>query len=271
MTNKRALKRGNNGASRRSTPCDLNLVDSSTAAFASNKSLSHLGVERRCKALLDRCEQLGYKSAAFSHTVFGKVQSERDSVDAAFSSNAFSGEESKASSSSCQVYRRINVVIEDLADIRVFTTGGTTTTTETISLQLSVKEKASKGGCAILQGYDLVAVLPKNEASFRSCCQSARGADIIMLDYMSGRGSRPFPYALRGADLQAASELGIAFEICYSPMLVDNINSTVKRKTFIQAIRHFLQASHSCVQPKPMLLISSGSRNNPENSSEYSR
>jgi len=230
---------------------DLNLMDCSTASFASNVSSSQSGSERRCISLLKRCEFLGYNKVAFCHGAFGKLNPARDSLEKAF---PFILDCTRGNTS---VFKRINVVVEELEDLNIFAEGPAISN-EIVSLS---EEKKLREAREILNEYDIVSVTPLNESTFSAACVSAHGADIIVLDHSSARGGR-LPFALRSKELQSASELGIAFEICYGPFIVDPTSN--RRKSFIQTLKYFMHASLN-VRPKPVLILSSGSRMNPEN------
>nr|CAB3265742.1 ribonuclease P protein subunit p30-like [Phallusia mammillata] len=81
--------------------------------------------------------------------------------------------------------------------------------------------------------YDLVAVLPRTEKLFHSCC-TEYNIDIICID-----GSEPLPYIPRHNAIKSAITRGLFFEVCYAPMIRNN---TVRRHT-ISNVQKFAEFS----------------------------
>lgn len=67
----------------------------------------------------------------------------------------------------------------------------------------------------IVRSYDFIAVQPQNEKMFQVACNSL-DIDIISLD-MSSR----LAYPIRPGYVKVALERGVAFELCYGPMIQD--------------------------------------------------
>ena len=223
--------------------CDLNVplpeVTTLSSSFKGKSSLHN-----RKNALLERLHQIGYDTVAFSHTAYGKLQPKDEANTAVFFP------ENKPNG--CTLLRRVNVVIEELSDLRFYNNVYESSVQSKSSI--AYPEDANSSISSLLDGYDIVALSPRNEATFSAACTS--GVDLIMLDYNSSRGR--LPYRLRSSDIRAATGLGIAFEICYGPAIAD----PAKRKFFVQAAAEFISASGG-VRPKPTLVLSSGSRTTP--------
>lgn len=67
----------------------------------------------------------------------------------------------------------------------------------------------------IVRSYDFIAVQPQNEKMFQVACSNL-DIDLISLD-MTSR----LPFPLRPGYVKVALERGIAFELCYGPMIRD--------------------------------------------------
>jgi len=235
---------------KKSTPArtyDLNVSLPETYSMSSSKGFETIPKTKR--ALLERLRHLGYDTIAFSHTVYGQLRPDKDvatlAISLPISTNGWSN-----------VLRRVNVVVEDLADVGLYTGANkesqTIKTTNTESTGSATRSSTN----LLLNGYDIVALSPRNEATFSAACASAHDVDIIMLDYNASRGR--LPYRLRPSDIRAATNLGISFELCYGSAIAD----PAKRKFFVQAAGEFISAS-ATVRPKPTLILSSGNRTTP--------
>ena len=218
---------------------DLNVPLPEISTLLSSFSTKGARVQNRRGTLLDRLVYLGYGTIAFSHTSYGPLREDRDVAETAitFPENV---------PQSCTLLRRVNVVIEELSDVGFYSGASSDESTATPG--------QSKDDRSLLNGYDIVALSPRNEATFSAAWSSARAVDLIMLDYHSTRVGR-LPYRLRSSDIRAATGLGIAFELCYGPAIAD----PAKRKFFVQAAGEFITASVG-VRPKPTLILSSGPR-----------
>jgi hypothetical protein len=235
---------------KKSTPArtyDLNVSLPETYSMSSSKGFETIPKTKR--ALLERLRHLGYDTIAFSHTVYGQLRPDKDvatlAISLPISTNGWSN-----------VLRRVNVVVEDLADVGLYTGANNESqainTTNTESTGSATRSSRN----LLLNGYDIVALSPRNEATFSAACASAHDVDIIMLDYNASRGR--LPYRLRPSDIRAATNLGISFELCYGSAIAD----PAKRKFFVQAAGEFISAS-ATIRPKPTLILSSGNRTTP--------
>lgn len=240
----RGAQRGPSAASR---PChDLNV------AFPASDLLQ--------RQLLDRLGSTGFSVIAFSHTVYGKLDPENDSAEGAIPIlSGATGDGSDISSvgtkrkrhhstaappvpmtsqRSAKVIRRLNVVVEELSDVGHYATPEST---------MPANDP--------LRSYDLVAISPRSEPTFRAACSSAVNAEIIMLDYTSGRGGVQLPYKVRTSDLQVLVSRGGVVELNYGIAILD----PSKRRAFIQASRE-LQGACLGIRPAPKIILSSGPR-----------
>jgi RNase P/RNase MRP subunit p30 len=203
------------------------------------------------RKMMSRLASVGFTHMALTHTIYGRPRQKEDAADSAIPKSLWTttAEESlaqepnkkkrkKENSStatstdtpSIRVLRRLHAVLENLSDVAVFLSNGPF--------------------ASLLNEYDIVSVSPRNEATFQSVCASPSVADIITLDYTT-RGLR-LPYRIRSADVKAAALRKIAFEIPYSPALLQN----KQRKALVQACCELRTAAGSA----PLLLFSSGDR-----------
>ena len=199
---------------------------------------------------------------AFSHEAYGKLNLDKDDADvalpwkdlvllassssssseknAAANSNGGSddvyGSTSSSSSSSfgrtnslgMKIYRRLNIIVEEVSDVSNILVGGGGSILSSVS--------------RLLQKYDIVSLQPMNEAALQNICEllspSVGGGgggilraaasnnmnnnnntsfiDIIVLEYATGsRGGFGLPYKLRKEYIVKALRAGVTFELRY--------------------------------------------------------
>mmetsp|Transcript_31575 Transcript_31575/g.36840 ORF Transcript_31575/g.36840 Transcript_31575/m.36840 type:complete len:422 (-) Transcript_31575:29-1294(-) len=224
--------------------------------------------------LIQSLKNTGYSRIALSHTIYGSFNVEKDLATKAIPDSLFNMEfiENKMNtskkprkldnetgvpsfssnrsrnenkSSSFQVLRRLNVVVEKLSDLAAYSSNNS-------------NERIVEA----LKTYDIIALSPRNEETFSSICSMGNlfYCDIITLDYTAGRGGVQLPYRIKTRDVIAATNRGVAFEIPYAPALID----PSKRKALAQTARMFLNTSvgvkDSIDRNPPRIIISSGER-----------
>jgi RNase P/RNase MRP subunit p30 len=193
----------------------------------------------------------GFTHMALTHTIFGRPRPLEDAPDKAIDEAFLYAVQKKqndnqepdrkkqkvesisSQDSQIRVYRRLHAVLEGISEVGAF--------------------GANSQSADLLNGYDLISVSPRNEATFQSACSSATSVDIITLDYTGGRGALKLPFRIRSADIKSATERNVAFEIPIAPALL----SPKQRKALVQTCREFQNAS---LGVKARLIFSSGDR-----------
>jgi RNase P/RNase MRP subunit p30 len=243
------------------------------------KSPSRVKCQLLVREIRDRLASTGFTHMALTHTIYGRPRPAEDRAEAALPNSLWMAEETPSSKNpstanekkgnasgvssgkkrklddassgtsdrsdnnnnnnnnndipaSIRVLRRLHVVIENESDTSVFLSNGPQS--------------------GLLNEYDLVSISPTNDATFQFACASATMADVITLDYHTGRGMR-LPYRIRTADVQAAMKRGATFEFPLSPALLH----LKQRKALVTACREFQNGSLGL---KPRVIISSGDR-----------
>ena len=189
------------------------------------------------RQLLQRLESTGLTHAALTHTVYGRPRIPEDCCDAALPDSLWKQTESTTTTTrrdSFKVLKRLHAVVENLSDVGFY----------------AIKADDSS---STLKDYELVSIAPRNDATFQAACVSATAAEIITLDYTSGRGAVQLPFKIRTSDVKAAVARNAVFEIPYSPAI---LNQT-QRKALIQTCRELQMASLGL---KAKVLLSSGDR-----------
>ena len=230
----RSVPRGSQGGKRRRSKesCELRWHDLNVPLPRNRKS-TVLDQE-----LLTRAKSVGYGVVAFSLEVYGRPDPKKDSLA------KFSLEVGGLDQSGITVLRRLNVVVEHLSELASFTDS-------------EVSSAASRGQTAdLLNSYDLVAISPRSDDTFSSVCSTASRADIIMLDYTAGRGSIQLPFKLRTSDIRSAARIGLTFDLCYGPALLD----PSKRRALVRAAVELQNCCRRVQKPQPRILLSSGAR-----------
>lgn len=205
-----------------------------------------------------RLAATGYSTMALTHTVFGSPKAGQDEAIQAIPSSIYEAptapkpskrqkvaNEKETSKFPVRVLRRLQVVVENLSDVALYsdsTTGANSTNNEKTTVERITRE------------YDLISLSPRSDATFQAACRDA-SVDIVTLDYTSGRGGVQLPYRIRPPDVKAAVQRGTAFEIPYAP----GILNVPQRKALVQAAKA-LQLASIGVRPRPRLLLSSGDR-----------
>ena len=217
--------------------------------------------------LMGRLQSEGYGVAAFSHTAYGRPDPKKDAAgvvlqDSVLESslqaslgvaNAAAGAGAGADAGGSQkrqrrlgILKRLNAVVEELSDIAYYTDSTT-------------DNSGGRGGSGaggevrdVLDSYDVVALSPRSDATFASACSTASRADVIMLDYSTGR----LPFKLKGSSIRAAAKLGIAFELCYASAILE----PSKRKALVRIALDLHNASRGVRNPSPRIILTSGTR-----------
>jgi RNase P/RNase MRP subunit p30 len=188
------------------------------------------------RQLLKRLEATGYTHAALAHTVFGCPRVPEDRVDTVLPESIWERDSTKQArnSKAFRVLRRLHAVVENLSDVGFY----------------AIK---ADDASSLLEEYDVVSIAPRNDAAFQACCVSATAAEIITLDYTSGRGGVQLPFRIRTTDVRAAVERRAVFEIPYAP----GILNPSQRKALVQTCRELQMASLGL---KAKVIFSSGDR-----------
>ena len=210
--------------------------------------------------LMSRLQSTGYGAIALSHTAYGRPDPKKDAAgvvlqDSVLESSLQASNGASAGTSSAntkkkknclQILKRLNAVVEELSDIAYYTES---------------TADASGGGVGVgggsevndvLDSYDIVALSPRSDATFASACSTASRADIIMLDYSTGR----LPFKLKGSSVRAAANMGIAFELCYASAILE----PSKRKALVRIALDLHNASRGVRNPSPRIILTSGAR-----------
>ena len=205
-----------------------------------------------------RLHQLGYHGIAFCHTSFGRLKPERDDADKTLpwdqllSSDVEIESESsfgRENSLGMKVYRRLNIVIEEVSDVS--------------QLLLPSTADAQQASRELFQKYDIVSLQPMNEPVLQSMCELLSQSNeanssnnltnhvrIINLEYATGsRGGHGLPYKLRKDYVIKVLEAGVTFELNYSTAMSDS----KRRHGFLRTLVDF-QSAFNSIQKKHMLL-----------------
>ena len=206
--------------------------------------------------LMSRLRSLGYGAIALSHTTYGRPDPKKDAAgvvlqDSILESSLQASNGASAGTSSnntkkknrLQILKRLNAVVEELSDIAYYTE--------------STADASGGGGGGsevndVLDSYDIVALSPRSDATFASACSTASRADIITLDYSTGR----LPFKLKGSSVRAAANMGIAFELCYASAILE----PSKRKALVRIALDLHNASRGVRNPSPRVILTSGAR-----------
>ena len=213
--------------------------------------------------IMSRLQSAGYGVAAFSHTAYGRPDPKKDlsdvvlqnsvlesSLQASHVANAGAGAvQPRARHGRLRILKRLNAVVEELSDIAYYT--------DSTSDNSGGRAGGDSGGGSsevhnVLDSYDIVALSPRSDATFASACSTASRADVIMLDYSTGR----LPFKLKGSSIRAAAKLGIAFELCYASAILE----PSKRKALVRVALDLHNASRGVRNPSPRIILTSGAR-----------
>lgn len=178
-----------------------------------------------------RLAETGFTHMGVTHTVFGAPKKDQDEAATALPDSLWLGSQtSKAKkakaqpesaqsqtspSSAVKVLRRLHAVLENQSDVAFYTKRNVTTD------HYNSSSNSSAQATRMLQDYDLVSISPRNDGTFQSVCRTANAADIIVLDYTSGRGGVQLPFKIRPVDVKAALARKAVFEIPYAPAILN--------------------------------------------------
>ena len=184
-------------------------------------NVSYPKYKPQLQSIIERLEATHYSVIALTYTIYGKVRCDKDeSYDTM----------EIPKSSSMQILKRLNIIIEELSDLSYYT---------------------DKKHLKVLDTYDLISFTPRTEAIFTALISSSHSIpiDIIVLDYNCS-----FP--LRHTVINESIERGIGLELCYSPALAD----VSKRKHWIKMAYECKQQLYARMNTKPIFLLCSGMR-----------
>jgi RNase P/RNase MRP subunit p30 len=218
----------------------------SKASAAAGEFSSRLESQLVIQEIMDRLVSTGYTHMALTHTIYGRPTPTDDRVATTIPESLW--QTTSSSPQTLRVVRRLHNIIENLSDVGLYVSNNATP--DSLSGLLSLEQQR---GPILLHEYDLLSISPRNESVFQSACQSATLADIITLDYTSGRGGLKLPYKIRSSDVKAMIERKAAFEIPFAPALLHD----KQRKALVQTCRELQMASLGL---KPRILFSSGDR-----------
>jgi hypothetical protein len=230
-------------------------------------------------ACQSRLHSLGYREIAFVHTCHnGRLNIEKDDADVALpwsdlsttpSSSSADGdgrgdddgatragagagaggemvEFGRMNSNGMRIYRRLNVIIEEVSDVsRILLSSNPE------SGSSSSSSSSSSSVTRLLRKYDVVSLQPMNEPALQGICDlllpttkrdddassssappknNANFVDVIVLEYATGsRGGYGPPYRLRKEYVERALRAGVTFELwrvpsaIYVPVSLSNI------------------------------------------------
>ncbi len=206
--------------------------------------------------LMSRLQSTGFGAIALSHTAYGRPDPKKDaagvvlqdsvlesSLQASNGASAGTSSDNTKKKNRLQILKRLNAVVEELSDIAYYTE--------------STADASGGGGGGsevndVLDSYDIVALSPRSDATFGSACSTASRADIIMLDYSTGR----LPFKLKSSSVRAAANMGIAFELCYASAILE----PSKRKALVRIALDLHNASRGVRNPSPRIILTSGAR-----------
>jgi hypothetical protein len=177
----------------------MNIPLTSAASDSSSSSSSSSSKRQKRRQLAQSCQlrlqELGYHGLAFTHTAYtGRLHATKDDADVAlpwddllFPPPVSSEKEEEDDNgvttarrtsfgrrdkrTGMQIYRRLNIIIEESSDISRLllhsyaTTAADTTTTTTTTTTTNIKSVQQ-----ILQKYDIVSIQPMNELVMQSIC-----------------------------------------------------------------------------------------------------
>jgi len=290
------ISNNNNNKSRRHNYVDLMVpipIPSTSTTSSASQRRQRLPFVRD---LLKRFEEAGYASVALTHRIFGLPRPRRDRSRVAFdflerdgggtlSSSSSPSSSSPSSLSSVKLLRRLHAVVENVSDVGRYASASAVTeaaAAASTAVDSSSAQSSSPSSLArLLEGYDVVSVSPRNDAAFRAACggsvvgseqrrqrtttsssatsSGASAIDVVSLDYCCGNNDYKLPFKIRSADLKSAYEAGVAFEIQYSPAVLDVGGR--RRQAFVRTCREFYAASAALPRNRrPKLLLSSGNR-----------
>ena len=213
---------------------------------------------------MSRLQSAGYGVAAFSHTTYGRPDPKKDASDVVLQDSVLDSSlqayhvvsagagpgagAGQTRQGRLRVLKRLNAVVEELSDIAYYT--------DSTSDNNGGRAGSNSGGGgevhSVLDSYDVVALSPRSDATFASACSTASRADVIMLDYSTGR----LPFKLKGSSIRAAAKLGIAFELCYASAILE----PSKRKALVRIALDLHNASRGVRNPSPRIILTSGAR-----------
>ena len=208
--------------------------------------------------IMSRLQSAGYGVAAFSHTAYGRPDPKKDASDVVLQDSVLDSslQASHVSSAGAgqkrqgrlRMLKRLNAVVEELSDIAYYTDSTSDSSCERSGGKSGVGSEVHN----VLDSYDIVALSPRSDATFASACSTASRADVIMLDYSTGR----LPFKLKGSSIRAAAKLGIAFELCYASAMLE----PSKRKALVRIALDLHNASRGVRNPSPRIILTSGAR-----------
>lgn len=241
--------------------------NTTTSIDPTNESLFWL----QHQSMLHRLNETGYSVVALSHTVFGKMDLQRDSASNRFPSPLAFPPTNPIDKSvpRLRILKRLNVILEQVSDLTYYSLPLSTSSpsidskaasSSTATMTTTTTNPSSNPYHEFLREYDIIAMFPRNDTVFSTICSTAQllWVDILTLDYTAGRGGVQLPFTLKASNLSLAIPHGLYFEIPYCPAIMDSS----KRKALVQTTKQFqsaILAKTSSSSDFP-LILSSGSR-----------
>jgi RNase P subunit p30 len=234
-------------------------------------------------SLLDRYRATNVTTVALTHVVYGSPSPSRDAVEQVFSSEWIQEWTARRRTSGgtgaappMRILTRLHAVVESASDLRHYQHQPQQQQLQQQGPLLSSVSRTvggNEGGGdigALLRGYDLVSIAPRNDAAFQAACEIAREAsmfEIVTLEYFSGSaiGSRAMlPFKIKAGIIRSAVQNGLVMEVPYAPALLNHHESPSYRRAFVQTLHELRSAS---LGQKLRVVLSSGPRHTSNRSS----
>ena len=214
--------------------------------------------------ILQRLYSTGYSVVALSHTVYGKIDLQRDSASNRFPAQLTFPRLTSNATTNFKILKRLNVVLEQVSDLDVYSlplssSDSSAAKSSTVTTTSTNTNNSPNPYHEFLKEYDIIAMSARNDTVFSTICSTAHllWVDIITLDYTAGRGGVQLPFSLKPSLVSSATSQGLYFDIPYSPAIMD----PNKRKAFVQVAKQFQMAIMAKTSSSTLpLILCSGSR-----------
>jgi RNase P subunit p30 len=229
-------------------------------------------------SLLDRYRATNVTTIALTHVVYGSPSPSRDAVEQVFPSEWIQELTARGRTSDStgptptplRILTRLHAVVESASDLRHYQHQPQQQQLQQHGPSLSTSASRGAGGNegggdigALLRGYDLVSIAPRNDAAFQAACEVSKDAsmfEIVTLEYFSGTaiGSRAMlPFKVKAGIIRSAVQNGLVVEVPYAPALLNHHESPSYRRAFVQTLHELRSAS---LGQKLRAVLSSGPR-----------